>query len=52
MECTRNKRKGEVEYNKSSHIKEGRKSFYNGGEEGEDERKLGLTLMEFGLRRE
>ena len=39
MECTRSKRKGEVECSKSSHIKEGRKSFYNGGEEGGDERK-------------
>ena len=34
MECTRSKRKGEVECSKSSHIQEGRKSFYNGGEEG------------------
>ena len=39
MECTRSKRKGEVECSKSSHIKEGRKSFDKGGEEGGDERK-------------
>ena len=39
-ECTRGKRKGEVECNKLSLIKEGRKSFYNGRKGGGgDERK-------------
>ena len=47
MECTRSKRKGEVECSKSSHIQESRKSFYNEGEKGEmKENNLSLTLRD------
>ena len=47
------RRKGETEWGKLSHIKEARKSFYNGGEEGGGKReRVNLTLTGFDLRRE
>ena len=47
------RRKGEIEWDKLSFIKEARKSFLNGGEKGGGEReKVKLTLITFSLKRE
>ena len=47
------RRKGEMEWDKLSLIKEVRKIFFNGGEKGGDERrKVKFTLFTYGLRGE
>ena len=47
------RRKGEIEWDKLSLIKETRKSFFNGGEKGGGKReKVKVTLITFGLRKE
>ena len=47
------RREGEIEWGKLSLIKEARKTFFNrGGKEEGERKKVKLTVITFGLRRE